>query len=35
MNEHINTKEMQAVEQAILFWEKQSEGKKGIMHIGN
>ena len=35
MNEHINTKEMRAVEQALLYWEKQWQGKKVIMHIDN
>ena len=35
MNEHINTKEMWAVEQALLYWGKQWQGKKVIMHIDN
>ena len=35
MNEHINTKEMRAVEQAQLYWGKQWQGKKVIMHFDN
>lgn len=35
MNEHINTKEMRAVEQALLYWGNQWRGKKVIMHIDN
>ena len=35
MNEHINTKEIRAVEQALLYWGKQWQGKKVIMHIDN
>ena len=35
MNEHINTKEMRAVEQAVLYWGKQWQGKKVITHINN
>ena len=35
MNEHSNTKEMRAVEQALLYWGKQWQGKKVIMHIDN
>lgn len=34
-NEHINTKEMRAVEQALLHWGKSCRGVKVIMHIDN
>ena len=33
--EHINTKEMRAVEQALLYWGRQWRGSKVIMHVDN
>ena len=33
--EHINTKEMRAVEQALLYWGSQWRGPKVIMHVDN
>ena len=35
MNEHIDTKERRAVEQALLYWGKQWQRKKVILHIDN
>ena len=34
-NEHINTKELRAVEQALLYWGKLWTGTKIVMHIDN
>ena len=33
--EHINTKEMRAVEQPLLYWRRQWRGSKIIMHVDN
>ena len=35
LNEHINTKELRAVEQALLYWGKLWTGTKVVMHIDN
>jgi len=34
-NEHINTKELRAVEQALLYWGERWRGTKVLMHIHN
>lgn len=34
-NEHINTKELRAVEQSLLYWGSRWRGKKIVMHIDN
>lgn len=34
-NEHINTKQLRAVEQALLYWGDEWRGTKVLMHIDN
>jgi len=34
-NEHINTKELRAVEQALLFWGPKWKGRQVICHVDN